>query len=261
MGLLNIGQTTPPIQKTEQLPKPDGGVTPPSVASNQYVQSIEPSTLGSPEKWAIDKPQTVQGQIADITSADSPLMQQAATRAKQQMAPRGLLNSTMAVQAGQEALYNAASPIAQADAATYNKAAGYNADEQNQFAMQRFTAGNQIAAANAEAQNRQSALNQTELNKSELQRYTVQVDAATREQAANIEANYKNLLQASAGATDVQKYVYKNLADIAASTTMDAAAKKIASDNQIAMMNQSLATIGAIANLDFGSLLNFSIPA
>ena len=44
---------------------------------------------------------SVEGRVAGITSQNSPLMQQARTSAKQASNRRGLLNSTMAVQAGE----------------------------------------------------------------------------------------------------------------------------------------------------------------
>ena len=58
----------------------------------------------------------VSDQIQGLIAAESPLMQQAENRAMQQMNQRGLLNSSMAVGAGQSALYDAAFPIAKADA-------------------------------------------------------------------------------------------------------------------------------------------------
>ncbi len=54
--------------------------------------------------------------VADIARTDGPLMQLADTRAKQEMNRRGLLNSSMAVGAGQAAVLSAATPLAQTDA-------------------------------------------------------------------------------------------------------------------------------------------------
>lgn len=67
--------------------------------------------------------QTVASNVSHIIADDSPLMQQAVSRANQQSNARGLLNSTQNITAGQSALYDAALPIAQQDAATYNQAA------------------------------------------------------------------------------------------------------------------------------------------
>lgn len=59
---------------------------------------------------------SVSGRVNQIISEGSPLMERAETRAKEQMNGRGLLNSSMAVGAGQTALYDAAMPMAAQDA-------------------------------------------------------------------------------------------------------------------------------------------------
>jgi hypothetical protein len=55
-------------------------------------------------------------QLNYITSQDSPLMQQAATKGQQYATSRGLLNSSLGAQASQQAVIAAAAPIATADA-------------------------------------------------------------------------------------------------------------------------------------------------
>ena len=96
---------------------------------------------------------TVQGLLGQIMAQDNPLMQQARTQSQQQMASRGLLNSSMAIGAGQSALYNVAMPIAQQDAQAYNQTGQFNASAQNQMAQ--YNAGNQQQTnlANQTAQN------------------------------------------------------------------------------------------------------------
>jgi hypothetical protein len=82
---------------------------------------------------------TVQGQVNSILSKDSPLMQRARTLATQQMAQRGLVNSSMAQGAGTAAMIDRATPIAAADANAYNQAASENANFLN--ASGQFNAG------------------------------------------------------------------------------------------------------------------------
>jgi len=77
--------------------------------------------------------QTVQGQMANLMQNGNPLMQRATTRASQAANKRGLLNSSMGVQAGQEAALSAALPIAQADAQAANTQALTNQGYMNQF--------------------------------------------------------------------------------------------------------------------------------
>lgn len=99
--------------------------------------------------------QTVAGQVDSILASDSPLMQRARTLATQQMAQRGLVNSSMAEGAGVAAMMDRALPMAQQDANTYNAVASdnmaarnqaglFNSGAQNQFSLQsgaqKFTA-------------------------------------------------------------------------------------------------------------------------
>lgn len=83
--------------------------------------------------WTVQPNQTVQAQLQQIIASDSPLMQQARTRALQTANGRGLLNSTMSQTAADSAMYDAAYPIAAADAGLYGEAARFNADSSNTF--------------------------------------------------------------------------------------------------------------------------------
>ena len=94
---------------------------------------INLSQLQGPTGWSVAPNQTVQSQLEQVIAADSPLMQQARTRALQQANQRGLLNSSMAATAGQSAVLDAATPIAQQDARTYSEAARFNSDASNTF--------------------------------------------------------------------------------------------------------------------------------
>lgn len=91
---------------------------------------------------------TVQGQVNSILSKDTPLMQRARTLATQQMAQRGLVNSSINAGAGTAAMIDRALPIAQQDASTYNtvasdnvaaknRASEFGAGQLNQFTLQK----------------------------------------------------------------------------------------------------------------------------
>jgi hypothetical protein len=92
--------------------------------------------------------ETTSGQLQGIMAEDSPLMQQARAQAKQGMAARGLLNSSMAQGAGVAAMLERATPIAAADAGTYanqaltnqqaaNTGGQFNVGQQNTFGLQK----------------------------------------------------------------------------------------------------------------------------
>jgi len=90
----------------------------------------------TPALGTVTKDQTVQGQLGNImsgTGGANSFLNRAKTRAAQSANQRGLLNSSMATQAGQEAVISTAMPVAQADAAQYSKQGLTNQGYQNQF--------------------------------------------------------------------------------------------------------------------------------
>lgn len=156
-----------------------------------------------PTSWNVSKDQTVAGQLSSLLASDSPLMQQARTRAMQTAQSRGLLNSSMAASAGEAAMYDAAMPIATADAQTYGSAAQFNADAGNVFtrdsnafardaAMANFNLGANDWAARRAFEREQGAAG-TAFDRDQraadaaLQR-EMELNRTTRQQAAELEA-------------------------------------------------------------------------
>ena len=145
--------------------------------------------------WTPGQDATVQGQIANITTSGSPLMQRAETRANQQANARGLLNSSMAVQAGQAALYDAALPIAQQDAQTFARSGEFNANAANAASINNAQFTNNARTFNASAANEAlgqqrtagvaSAAQQRDIAAQERQQ-TNQIGAQERMQAADL---------------------------------------------------------------------------
>ncbi len=144
-----------------QQPKPantgivGGAMTQQPPTSGQMPSNVGTTTPATPDVATfapttrqVDQPTgTVQGQVNSILSKDSPLMARARTLATQQMAQRGLVNSSMAQGAGVAAMVDRATPIAAQDANTYNQVAAdnmnalntsgqFNAAEINKFGQQ-----------------------------------------------------------------------------------------------------------------------------
>jgi len=107
-----------------------------------------------PSMGGVTGNQTVQGQMTGLMNSNNPLMQRAMTRASAAANKRGLLNSSMGVQAGQEAALTAALPIAQADAATNAKQAQMNQGYANQFSAQAQDLGNKTSLMGTELTNK-----------------------------------------------------------------------------------------------------------
>ena len=161
---------------------------------------------------------TVEGRTDSIIAADSPLMQRAAAKANETANSRGLINSSMAVGSAQNAVLDAAAPMAAADAASYNDIAKgnqdatnsflqYNANNEQQVNVMNADTANTMSQANAQAANAmatQQAANelQTSLANADTANKTSQINA----QAANDIATQQaaNELQASLANTQYQ---------------------------------------------------------
>ena len=145
-GMIQSAQASPPDVTA------DGSKTSPGLLSDWYSSYMSKNPAASaavttPTKWGMTPDQTVQGQVGKVIDAGGPLMERAATRASTASAGRGLLNSTMGVQAGQAALYDVALPIATADANINAQAGQFNANAANSAGQFNANAANTATAA------------------------------------------------------------------------------------------------------------------
>ena len=129
--------------------------------------------------WSVTPNQTTQGQLQSIMDPNNPIIQQARTGAMERMNDRGMVNSSIATTAGDAAAYQAAIPIAASDAATYAKAAGYNANMPNEFATN--------------AMNRAMALEQSRIQAAS-SKYSADTSASTQLSTANLSAETQRLI-------------------------------------------------------------------
>ena len=112
--------------KMDAAPSPAGEM--PGVPSGKSPESV----TYDPERISLDQnTDTVEGRLNSIIDKNSALQQSAATRANEQMASRGLVNSSMAVGAGQKAVIDSALPIATSDAAAMQGVKSSNAQAAN----------------------------------------------------------------------------------------------------------------------------------
>jgi hypothetical protein len=242
-------------------------ITIPQVAKAATVPATtatyNPATY-DPSLWNIDGKQTVNGQLQGILAGNSPLLQQAETRALQQANAKGLVNSSMAVTAGQSALYDAALPIAQSDANLYASAAQTNANAQNSAGQFNASALNNAGQFNASAQNNTSQFNASAQNTAENNAagatnsfLQIQMQEENKLRLADIEASYKTLMQTNASAGELYQQSVKNITDLITNPDLDAEAKDAAITQQLGYLKDGMEMFGAINNLNLTSLLNF----
>ena len=127
---------------------------------------------------------TVEGRIGGLINADAPLMQIAKTTGEQEAARRGLGSSTMAVGAAQDALYRAATPIAGADAASYNQFALSNQGAENVASSENATMQQQAGILNAQARTAASQFGAASQNTAALQNARQSTDVSLQNMAA-----------------------------------------------------------------------------
>lgn len=252
-------------------PVPTGPAAQMTAAQIGAPATVTPSTVA---QSALTTPtvSTTQDQLVGILNKGGPLMQQAATAGNQQAASRGLLNSSMGVQAAQAAVLQQAVPIASADASATNQMAVQNANTLNQNLQttantentaNTWNAGatNQVAATNAGATN-QAAQTNTAAQNTMIQTNTQNANAAaqwnagqqnaavtqamdltSRETLANIEANYKQIMQVNSSAGALYEQTMKNIADLQINKDLTAENKKTGIDNQLAWLKSGMQMI------------------
>lgn len=212
------------------------------------------SQVANPAQWAVTPDQTVEGRINSILNPSNPIIQQARTRAAQTMNSRGLMNSSLAISAGDAAAYDAAIPIATADATTASKAAGYNVDQANQAASKSADAENTFKLTQI---NNESAKAISQLN-NESAKAIKQMDIAAQAQAAQLSQANSTLLQTNSQAASAFSTAMSAVSAIQNNNSMDADTKTAAVANIWHDVQTQLKVLGSVAGLDLTSQLNFS---
>lgn len=233
---------------------PPTATLPPAPAAPSYTSTPATATGYTATPYVVPQTATVQDRVRDIVGEDSALMQQAKQRATQEMNQRGLVNSSLAIGAGQQAVIAQALPIAQQDAQTYANAATNTANQQN--AASQFTAGaqNTVGLANAQQANAASANNQqaaVQLANTQMQREAqvalANLDTQTRLALSTMDTQTRQLLQTNQGASNAYVQAVTNISNITTSNTMSQEAKDSAVASQINLLREQLRTLGGIA--------------
>ena len=203
---------------------------------SQATQQVANAATLDPNQLAQMNATTVSGQANSIIGQGGPLMQQAANTGNALAAQRGLLNSSMGIQAAQNAVLQNATQLAQGDVNALNQASQFNAQSQNQTLAQNTANQQATNQFNTQQGNAMSTWNLGQQNEAVMKT----LDANNKESLMNIEANYKSLMQGSSSASGMYEQMLKNLADISASKDMDAGAKSTAIQNQLTYLRTGM---------------------
>lgn len=240
-GLFN---TAPPAATAPQTP---------AVTSATAVPATATGFQAAP--YTVDENKgTVQGQLKTIVDKGSPLQQLAVRDANDQMNQRGLLNSSIAIGAAQDAVYRTALPIAQADAGVYDKAMTNTANVENAARQFGAAAENTASQTNAQLGSSIAATNAQEANKLGLAGLDAQtrialgnLDVAARTKLAAIDTNSRILIQTNASAAEMYAQAVKNIADMSRDPNLRPAAKQAAINSQLNLLNQGLSQLQEVS--------------
>ena len=166
-----------------------------------------------------------------IIGEDSPLMQQAATTGLKFANKRGLLNTSIAAGATQDAMVRGATPLAQQDAGTYatsnladqaaiNRAREFTASAENVASLQNAQAGTQVNLTNSGALNAKGQLDSSNFNSQSL----ADKEAASRIKLQEMQSD------TSKSIADSDNLVKLQLQKIQSDTTLTAEARRAASN-------------------------------
>lgn len=215
-GLINLSLGAKPLLPPEaQAPTYEAATT--------TAQQAQPYGF-KPYDFTVTPNQTVQGQLQQIIQTNSPLMQQAQARARAEMNARGLLNSSMAIGAGQQAVIQQALPIAQQDAAAFERAATNTSQAYNVARQFKAAAQNQSSQLNAQLGTETRLANMQAINAQRAQ----EADIALRWQLATQETNLQLALNQRDNVTK------ELLARIQADTTLSVTEREMQSRELIA---------------------------
>lgn len=265
---LSLSVSNPAVAAAPQL----GAAATAGTASAGPSRDVNAAQAGV-SNWNLNPNTTVQGQLNGLLSQGSPLMTIAKTRAEQEMNGKGLLNSSMAVQAGQQAMMDAALPIAQQDANVYAQNGQFNAAAANNNSQFNTAQSNQVGLANQASTNQVNQFNAGQANQvgmnnvDQMNRFGLaNLDAATKTALANLtastqlgvaqtEANYKTNQQLQSSVAALQMSYVTQRGAIMNSTTMNDASKQSALNQLDGYYRSQANLLGVIASGDSGYMM------
>lgn len=233
-GLVNTAASTTPINTGATATNPTAGVTPQTY--NATTTQVNAPT------------ETVQGQVNSILATDNPLMQRARTLATQQMAQRGLVNSSMNAGAGVAAMTDRAMQIGSQDAQTYSQRALANTEATNQANQFNTSATNDLykfgqnaqLQTNLATQQQAATLQaQTQSEKSVAERQLIDNQAQLDRLGLQINANKQTI--PTTFAANISNTAMTGVNSIMADGNMNADAKKAAIANLVTYANSQIA--------------------
>lgn len=229
----------------DRTPRPTG-------ATNSFEQMIDPQT-------GVWKPQSsgIVNRVTGLLSQNNPLIQQARAQGLQSSNRRGLLNSSMGVQAGQTAAYGAALPIASQESDQIHQRNLQGAellgakDRLNaQLATQKSIAAGdassrlQIAQMELSAREKQAGLDR------EHQLTMAEFDRLSRERIASMELSARDKQYAATAAAGFESTYAQMVSNIMNNAEIPAAERQSYLDHAAKIRDSNYALVEQIYGID-----------
>lgn len=228
-------------------------IQPPTVEAPSYKPGMATASSYQATPYKVEPQGLVQHHLKNVVQEDSPLMQQAARIATQKANARGLINSSMAVGAAHEAVIGQALPIAQADAATYDRAMTNTANQQNAASQFNTNVQNQVALSNQAATNdalkstQQGTIALTDRQMSTAANLELaKLDADTKLALTAMDSRTKALLQTNQSASNAYVQTIQNINQIQTNPQLNEDAKQAAINNQLALLREQFKSLSSI---------------
>lgn len=161
---------------------------------------------------------SVVSALTRLTSQDSPLMRQAQTSGLQKANQRGLLNSSMAVQAAEDAAYAAAVPVASQEAAQASSENLANLDASTRLRLQQLSDAGQMDRLTASI----NATNTQQQNEIAYQTAMKQLDRSLQEKLAKMNLDETQRASAAQSVLASQELYNNRVNNIMANTSLSA---------------------------------------
>lgn len=192
------------------------------VGSNGLASALapaKPAVAAAPSAPAYTRrDDSVVTSLNKLTSQDSPLMRQAQTSGLQMANRRGLLNSSMAVKAAEDAAYAAAVPVASQEAAQANTENMANLDASTRLQLQSLSDAGQMDRLNASI----GATNTQQQNEINYQTAMKQLDRGLQEKLAKMNLDESQRGSAAQSVLASQELYNNRINNIMANTNLSA---------------------------------------
>lgn len=215
--------------------------------------------------------ETTEGRVEGIIAKNSPLMQQARVAGLQGMNERGLLSSTMAINAGQQSVFDKATPIAQVDAQAMQQQKLANQNASN--TARQFGAGQANQLTGTQLQGTiQKDINATQNAQAEKmlgleQNYAIErakvtaaLDTDQKTKLMAIEDVYRTKSNTNATAGNMMNQLTASLGAIMADPNMPPEQKKIQANQLIDTTYDSIRRLGTLSGVDLSAIFPAATP-